>query len=200
MDIGIFGGAFNPPHMAHLVVAEVVRDQFGLEEIWWIPSFEPPHKSDEDLAPPHHRLEMTRRATQDHPVFQVSDMEIQRDGVSYTIDTIRALQENYPDKDFALVIGSDSLRDFSSWRNPEEIAERVPLIVYKRPGAVLSALAPHFARRVHFADAPLLEISGTEIRARRRQGRSVRYLVPEAVRLYMEEHGIYAGAKERARR
>ncbi len=191
MDIGIFGGSFNPPHLAHLIVAEVVRDQFGLEEVWWIPSRQPPHKPGASLAPARDRLEMTRQATAGHPAFQVKDLEIRRSGTSYTIDTICALQEVHPDMDFALIIGSDSLHDFASWRRPEDIVERVPLIVYKRPGAVLAPRASYFAGRVHFADAPLLEISGTEIRARRRQGRSVRYLVPEAVRAYMEAHGLY---------
>lgn len=190
--IGLFGGSFNPPHSAHLIVAETVRDQFGLEEIWWIPSYRPPHKSDEELAEAHHRLAMTERATDNNPAFRVLDIEIQRDGLSYTVETLRELQDAYPDTAFWLVIGSDSLRGFGGWHCPEEIVERVPLIVYKRPGAISSIGDPQFANRVRFADAPLLEVSGTEVRARRKKGRSIRYLVPDAVRRYIDEHALYA--------
>ncbi len=193
MDIGLFGGSFNPPHIAHCIVAETVRDQFGFEEIWWVPSHHPPHKTDEELASAEHRLAMTQRAVADHPAFRVCDIEIRREGVSYTVDTLRTLQDEYPDVSFWLIIGSDSLRSFGSWHRPDEIIERVPIVVYKRPGAISSVVDPRFANRVHFADAPLLEVAGTEIRARQRSGRSIRYLVPESVRAYIEEHGLYRG-------
>lgn len=198
MEVGIFGGSFNPPHVAHLIVADLVRDQFGLGSIWWMPSAQPPHKAPEGLAAARHRLAMTRLAVEDNPAFCVSDAEIRRGGTSYTVDTIRALQEAHPETAFALVIGSDSLHSFDQWHRPDEIAERVPLIVYRRPGAGSSsaAAAERFAHRVHYADAPLLEISGTAIRARRRRGRSVRYLTPPAVAAYMEEHGLYEGTKD----
>ncbi len=193
MDIGIFGGSFNPPHAAHLIVAETVRDQFGLEAVWWIPSARPPHKPAGELASAAHRLRMTELATASNPAFRVLDAEIRRRGPSYTLDTLRALQEKHPGTAFALIIGSDSLRSFGTWHRPEAIIERVPLIVYKRPGATVSVVAPRFANHVRFADAPLMEVSGTEIRARRRTGRSIRYLVPEAVRTYIDEHALYAG-------
>lgn len=191
MDIGLFGGSFNPPHIAHCIVAETVRDQFGFEEIWWVPSHRPPHKGEEALASSEHRLAMTECATADHPAFRVCDIEIGREGVSYTVDTLRTLQEEYPDISFGLIIGSDSLRNFGSWHRPDEIIDRVPIIVYKRPGAIASVVEPRFANRVHYVDAPLLEIAGTEIRARYREGRSIRYLVPEPVRTYIEKHGLY---------
>lgn len=194
MDIGLFGGSFNPPHVAHLIVAETVRDQFGLDQIWWIPSHRPPHKEDGELVAAHHRLAMTRRATEQNPAFEVSDIEIQREGVSYTVHTLRALQEEHPDTSFWLIIGSDSLRDFGAWHRPDEIVDRVPLIVYKRPGAISSIADPQYTNHVRFADAPLLEVSGTEVRARCRKGRSIRYLVPEPVRQYINEHALYAAA------
>jgi nicotinate-nucleotide adenylyltransferase len=191
MDIGLFGGSFNPPHIAHQIVAEVVRDQFGLSEIWWIPNDTPPHKHADELAPADHRLRMTERAVRDHPRFRVEDLELQRAGISYTVDTIRALQERHPDTDFALIIGSDSLDQFASWHEPDEIARRVPLIVYKRPGGLDDVAEPRFANHVHYAAAPMMEVSGTEIRARCRRGRSIRYLVPETVRSYIESHNLY---------
>jgi nicotinate-nucleotide adenylyltransferase len=191
MDIGLFGGSFNPPHIAHLIVAEVVRDQFDLSEVWWIPNATPPHKPDEELVSAEHRLAMTREIAESNPGFRVCEVEVQREGVSYTVETLRVLQDQYPDTDFALLLGSDSLDYFDAWHCPDEIAERVPLIVYKRPGAIESVAEPRFANRVRYASAPIIEVSGTEIRARRRAGRSIRYLVPEAVRTYIEAHDLY---------
>ena len=191
MDIGLFGGSFNPPHVAHLVVAEVARDQFGFDEVWWIPNATPPHKSADGLAAVDHRLAMTRRAVADNPAFRVCDIEIERAGVSYTVDTVQALQEQHPDTDFHLIIGSDSLDHFAEWHRPEEIADRVPLVVYKRPGVIDAVPEPRFANHVRFVAAPVMEVSGTEIRSRCRAGRSIRYLVPDAVRTYIEDHGLY---------
>ncbi len=195
MNVGLFGGSFNPPHLAHLIVAETVREQFWLDQVWWIPARRPPHKAEEALVSSQHRLEMTRRATQDHPAFAVSDVEVRRADASYTVETVRALQAAHPDYVFSLLLGGDSLRDFGTWRQPGEIVARVPLIVYRRPGAADIEVEPYLAGRVRFAEAPLLEISGTEIRARLREGRSIRYLVPDAVRAYIEEHGLYVKRK-----
>ena len=191
MNIGLFGGSFDPPHLAHLIVAETVREQFHLDQIWWIPAFDPPHKTEASLSASRHRLAMTQRATQHNPGFAVSDIEVRRAGTSYTVDTVRQMQERHPEYAFSLLLGGDSLRDFASWYQPEEIVACVPLIVYRRPGAA-EVVAPSFAEdRVRFADAPLLALSATEIRARVRAGRSIRYLVPEAVRAYIGEEGLY---------
>jgi len=191
MDIGLFGGSFNPPHVAHLVVAEVARDQFGLDEVWWIPNATPPHKSQDELASVDHRVEMTRRAVAENPAFRLCNIEVERAGTSYTIETVRALQDKHPDTDFGLLIGSDSLDHFGEWHRPEEIAERVPLVVYKRPGVIEVVPEPRFANHVRFVAAPVMEVSGTEIRSRRRAGRSIRYLVPETVRTYIDKRGLY---------
>jgi len=191
MDIGLFGGSFNPPHVAHQIVAEVVRDQFDLDAIWWIPNDTPPHKGPANLAAAACRLRMTELTVQDHPCFRVEDLEIQRAGVSYTVDTVQALQERHPETDFALIIGSDSLDQFASWHKPDEIVRRVPLIVYKRPGGLDDVAEPRFANHVKYASAPMMEVSGTEIRARCRRGRSIRYLVPDAVRSYIESNDLY---------
>jgi nicotinate-nucleotide adenylyltransferase len=134
---------------------------------------------------------MTKRAVSDNLAFQLCDIEIERAGVSYTVETVRALQEQYPDTDFGLIIGSDSLDHFAGWHRSDEIAERVPLVVYKRPGVIDTVPEPRFARHVRFVAAPVMEVSGTEIRSRCRSGRSIRYLVPEGVRTYIEENGLY---------
>jgi len=191
MTVGLFGGSFNPPHLAHLIVAETMREQFLLDQIWWIPASTPPHKTEAALAEPVHRFAMTRRATQDHPAFAVSDVEVQRAGTSYTVDTVRMLQATYPDHTFSLLLGGDAVRGFGAWRQPEEIAARVPLLVYHRPGIALLDVPAFLEGRVRVAEAPLLSISGTDIRARVRAGRSIRYLVPDAVRTYIEAHGLY---------
>ncbi|WP_456430011.1 nicotinate (nicotinamide) nucleotide adenylyltransferase [Rhodocaloribacter sp.] len=191
MRVGIFGGSFNPPHTAHLIVAEWVREAEAFDRVLWMPAARPPHKPGAALVSAAHRLAMTRLATRDHPAFAVSDLEIRRGGVSYTIDTVRALQSAHPADTFALILGGDSLRDFESWRRPDEIIARVPLVVYDRPGADRSGVPERFLERTRFVKAPLLEISGTTIRARRRAGRSIRYLVPDSVRAYIETHGLY---------
>lgn len=191
MRIGLFGGSFNPPHLAHLIVAETIREQFDLDAIWWIPAYQPPHKTGEALAAAAHRLAMTQAAVAGNPAFEVSDLEIQREGTSYTVDTVCTLQAKHPNHPFFLLIGSDSLQGFSSWHQPEEIVARVPLIVYRRPGTAAINVEPSFAERVHFAEAPLLEISGTKIRRRLREGRSIRYLVPDVVRAYIDQHKLY---------
>lgn len=191
MEVGLFGGSFNPPHLAHLIVAETVREQFGLDEVWWIPAHTPPHKSDGSVAPARHRLAMTRRATRSNPDFRVHSEEVERGGPSYTVETLRVLQEQHPETAFSLLLGSDSLAGFASWHRPGEIAERARLLAYRRPGDEAPDLAPRFANRVRFAEAPLLDISGTDLRARRRGGQSLRYLVPDSVRAYIEEHHLY---------
>jgi Nicotinic acid mononucleotide adenylyltransferase len=134
---------------------------------------------------------MTERTVEGNPAFCVCGVEVERDGVSYTVETLRVLQDQHPDTDFALILGSDSLDHFADWHRPDEIAERVPFIVYKRPGAIESVADPRFVNDVRYAAAPVMEISGTEVRARRRAGRSIRYLVPEAVRAYIDTHDLY---------
>ncbi|MEP0546249.1 MAG: nicotinate (nicotinamide) nucleotide adenylyltransferase [Rhodothermales bacterium] len=192
--VGIFGGSFNPPHVAHLAVAEAARDQVGLDRVVWIPAATPPHKQRQDLPAAEHRLAMTRRAVSDNGAFVVSDLEIERAGVSYTVETVRALQATYPEVAFHLLVGGDSFAQFSTWVEPGEIARRVPLIVYPRPGADLSTVSPSLMARATMLDRPLLDPSSTALRRLLRAGRSVRYLVPDAVLAYIAEHELYAGA------
>ncbi len=189
--VGIFGGSFNPPHVAHLIVAEIVRDQFDLDRILWIPNHQSPLKPKRDLADARDRLAMTRAATADNDAFAVSEVEIQRAGISYTLDTVRTLQKEHPNAAFHLIIGSDSLGDLDRWHEPDELMERVPFIVFRRPGFAEVPMPAGRASRIAFADAPLLEISGTELRERVRSGRSVRYMVPETVREFIRSRGLY---------
>lgn len=192
MHIGLFGGSFNPPHLGHLLIAEHMREQFELDQVWWMPAYRPPHKTEVDLASVADRLEMTRLAVEGNPAFVVSDAEVRREGTSYTVETLRTLQADHPEHDFSLLLGGDSFRDFSSWYRPDEILKRVPLLVYRRPGTTPPLVEPAQAGRVRWAEAPLLGISSTEIRARCRAGRSIRYLVPETVRRYIRAHRLYS--------
>ncbi|MDZ4700156.1 MAG: nicotinate-nucleotide adenylyltransferase [Rhodothermales bacterium] len=190
MRVGILGGTFNPPHIAHLILAETIRVSCALDQIRWIPAGTPPHKSADTAA--EHRLAMTRIAVAGNPAFTVSDLEVVRGGASYTIDTVELLQRTEPDVDFSLLIGSDSLADLLSWRRPDDLVARLPLIVYPRPGAdPRPEAATRYARRITFVDAPLIEVSSYSIRRRVHQGLSIRYLVPEAVYAYIAEHGLY---------
>jgi nicotinate-nucleotide adenylyltransferase len=191
--VGLFGGSFNPPHLAHLAVAEAARDQLGLDRVVWMPAAVPPHKQHRHLPAAEHRLAMTRLAVEDNAAFIVSDLEVAREGVSYTVDTVRTLQEDYPGTDFRLLLGGDSLAQFASWVQPEEIASRVSLIVYPRPGADLAGVPSYVMTRATILDRPLLDPSSTAIRRLLRAGRSVRYLVPDAVLAYASEHGLYDG-------
>lgn len=189
--VGLFGGSFNPPHVAHLAMAEAARDQLGLDRVVWIPAATPPHKRGEDMPKAEHRLAMTRLAIAGNGAFVVSDIEVARAGVSYTVDTVRALQDAHPEVTFYLLLGGDSLAQFGTWVQPEEILRRVPLVVYPRPGVDLSAVPPSTMARTTLLDRPLLDPSSTALRRLMRSGRSARYLVPDAVLAYAAEHGLY---------
>lgn len=198
--VGLFGGSFNPPHLAHLVVAELVREQFDLDRIVWIPNYQSPFKRLEDVAPAGHRIKMTRLAIANNERFALSELEAKREGVSYTVETIRALQVQHPDVEFSLIIGSDSLETFGAWHRPDEILERVRLLVFRRPGAAAAAPPAGFEERVLFAEAPLIDISGTAVRARLHAGRTVRYMIPDLVHAYILNNDLYSAPSQSSSR
>ena len=193
MRTGIYGGSFNPPHLAHLIVAETMRDQFQLDRVIWMPCFIPPHKDPGQLVSPTHRLEMTRLAIEGNPAFEISDIELTRRGTSYTVDTLSTLRDKYPADDFYLIIGGDSLRDFMTWKSPEKIIEQARLLVFERSAEEMAPARAGtlFPDRINFAEAPLISISSRDIRRRAREGKSIRYLVPDVVSQYIVEHRLY---------
>ncbi|MFN3597788.1 MAG: nicotinate-nucleotide adenylyltransferase [Rubricoccaceae bacterium] len=200
MRLGVFGGSFNPPHVAHLAVAEAAAEAARLERVLWVPAATPPHKQrTAALAPARHRLAMTRLAVAGNPRFAVSDLEVARAGISYTVDTLRALAAAHPEATLALLLGGDSLAAFLSWREPEAIAHLAELVVYARPGSAAEPPPglPAHARLVRVG-APALDVSSTALRARLAAGKTVRYLVPDAVRAYIAEHGLYGTAPRSA--
>lgn len=213
MKTGILGGTFNPVHLAHLRIADEVRDTFALDRVLFIPAASPPHKAMEGEVPFETRCAMVRLATADNPAFAVSDMEGRRPGKSYSIDTIRTLREEHPGDEFFFIVGSDSFLDIGSWYDYEAIFASCNLVVVARPGAEATnlyaalpvAITAQFCyypaenRIAHrsgysvysLAGVPL-DISSRSIRGLARLGRSIRYLVPEAVERYINEQRIYA--------
>ena len=196
---GLFGGSFNPPHVGHLAVAEACGQALGLDRVVWMPAAAPPHKlGDAALAPAADRLALVRLAIAGNPRFHASDLELRRaaDGrPSYTVDTLRALGA---DGDWALLVGGDSLAGFARWREPREILRRARLAAYRRPGADLGDVPDWVLARTDFVDGPALDLSSTELRARAAAGRTVRYLVPDAVGEAIAERGLYGAGVDLA--
>lgn len=212
MKIGIIGGTFNPIHLAHLRIAEEVRDRLALDRVIFIPASRPPHKElDEDISFSH-RLAMVRLAIADNPAFSVSTLEEERGGTSYSVHTLEELRQAYPGDDLFFIIGSDSYRDISLWYRYAEIFTLSNIAVVERPGAEVSDLrkplpvamidefcydsaSMRLTHRSGFSVCYLagipLAISSSEIRRMARNGNSLRYLLPEKVAAYIEEKRIY---------
>ena len=191
MNIGIFGGTFDPPHLGHLIVAESVQEQLDLGMVLFIPTYSPPHKADGAVAAPSHRLKMVQLAVADNASFKVSDIEVRRGGKSYTADTLRSLHALYRGDNLTLIIGSDNLRIFPSWKDPEEILRMCQVVVIDRPGIRRSVIEHPYVQKVRFVQVPNIEISGSDIRQRIQAGQSIRYLVTGSVRAYIDEHHLY---------
>jgi len=195
---GLFGGTFDPPHVGHLALAEWAREQLKLDEVLFVPVGTPPHKRATKLSPARHRLAMTRLAIRGNPAFRVSSVEVDAPAPSYTVDTLRRLRERRPKDRWFLLVGSDSLDEFHTWREPEEILRLSILAVALRPGKGEDGLRRYARRRqVVSLGNPGLDVSSTMVRARARSGRSLRYLVADPVAAYIARHGLY---RSRARR
>ncbi|MBL7987589.1 MAG: nicotinate (nicotinamide) nucleotide adenylyltransferase [Chlorobi bacterium] len=190
-SLGVFGGTFDPVHTGHLLLAERACDELGLEGVLFVPAKKPPHKlQGVNISPAADRLAMLQLAVSDNPRFFVSDLELQREGVSFTATTLQQLHELLPDTALTLLIGGDNARDFSSWWQPEMIAQLAEIAVWLRPGfQAPPELLPGITYRI--IAAPLMEISGTELRGRIRAGRSVRYMTTDSVIHYINTHGLY---------
>ncbi len=200
--IGVMGGSFDPVHNGHLQTARTAADRCGLEQVLWIPGATPPHKQDARLADAADRLAMLRLATAPEPRFEVSTLELDRGGVSFTIDTILALRRGHPDWDPWLIVGMDSLRDLPSWHRAAELLELCTVVTVGRPGVptprTLPGLTPAQNARVlsHLLTDRVLDVSSTDIRSRIAQRRSIRYLVPDEVEAYIRAHQLYRPASD----
>lgn len=183
--IGILGGTFDPPHVGHLIIAEEVRLALELEEIWFIPTYTPPHKEDA-ITKAYDRIKMTELAIQSNPYFKINTIEIERKGKSYTIDTIAELRRLYPDCEFYFIIGGDMVEYLPNWHRIDELVGMVKFVGVERTGYGMDP--PYDVIKV---EIPLIDISSSALRNFLRNNRSVNYLVPEAVFAYIRREGLY---------
>jgi len=193
VSTGLIGGTFDPIHVAHLFMAEEALEQCALDRVLFVPAPRPPHKDVSDLSPFADRLAMVRLAVTDNPRLDVTDIEARREGASYTIETVRAIRAELGEGEpVSLIIGGDSLVQFRTWKDPERLLSEVELVVARRPGSHDETVDAAIRDNARFLDMPLLGISSTNIRDRAREGRSIRYLVPETVRSYISEKSLYS--------
>lgn len=216
MRIGILGGTFNPIHLAHLRIAEEVREACSLDRVLFIPAADPPHKAVADEIPFVHRLAMVKAAIAGNPAFSASDLESHRTGKSYSVHTLEILRKEELDRELFFIIGMDSFRDIGSWWEYRRLFHLAHIVVASRPGVASDdplTLLPVAIRgefcydiasktllhasgnRVIFLEDTLLDISSTRIRRLAAAGRSIRYLVTPAVEDYISSHGLYRGQK-----
>lgn len=199
VHVGLFGGTFDPVHLGHLVMAEQCREQANLDEVWFVPAARPPHKQDHPPTPFHARAEMLALALAGNPKLQVSEVEKDRPGPSYTADTLEALTQAHPTYHWHFILGSDSLPELPHWRRPERILELAHLLIVARPGSPVPDAAeigrllgvPGDPARFQVVHSPLVDVSSRDLRRRVTEGKSVRYLVPRAVEVYIEGHKLY---------
>ena len=191
MKICLFGGTFDPPHIGHLLIAQTVCEAEGFDKVVFIPANKSPNKKVATLQ--KDRVDMLELAVEGNPNFEISDLEIRRGGVSYTIDTLRAFKDELVDEndEISYLIGSDSLLDFKNWKEPKEIIEKSNVIVAIRPGFRPSDIPSWLLHGVHFANIPRFEISSSNIRKRWAEDKTIRYMVTLPVWEYINKHNLY---------
>lgn len=198
--VGIFGGTFDPVHQGHLILAEQSREQGQLDQVWFVPAPHPPHKDDRIITRFEQRVEMLALALAGNPAFQISEIEKERSGPSFTVDTVAELQHRHPEHVYYLLVGSDSLNDIHKWHEPLRLLQQAGLMVRERPGHPLPTAEVVRARlgcpadtplRLEVIHTPLIEISSSDLRSRAAQGRSLRYFLPRAVETYIHEKRLY---------
>ncbi|MDX1428955.1 MAG: nicotinate (nicotinamide) nucleotide adenylyltransferase [Rhodothermales bacterium] len=187
MRTGFFGGTFDPPHLGHLIIAESLRSHLDLDRVLWIPAAVSPHKLDADSAGAFHRSRMVELAIADNPSFEFCDIELRRAAPSYTVDSLDELTQRYPSDTFFLLIGMDSLAGFHTWREPHRIRRLATVVAYPR----IRVDPPDEIGDTLIVDLPIVEISSTQVRSLVGAGGSIRYLVTEPVRQYIEQEGLY---------
>ncbi len=201
---GILGGTFDPPHVAHLVVAQEARARLGLQRVYFVPAGQPPHKLGHPITPATDRWAMVQRAIADEPGFALSAVEVERDGPSYTVETLRLLRAAWgPEPALYLIVGWDMLFDLPRWHDPAGVvAEATHVVAAHRPGYQadpaqmrrLEAAVPQLASKLVMLPVPQLEISASEVRQRVASSLPLRYLVPDTVIEYIVDHGLYHSA------
>lgn len=201
MRLGIFGGSFNPVHYGHLLLAETCREQAELDEVWFVPNSISPLKQDQPPAAARHRIEMLQLAIGGHESFRLSTLELDRGGISYTVDTLTEIAAQQPSAELYFLMGGDSLVDLPKWRDPRRICELALPLVVRRQGSpeprydvfasLLTGERLELVRRMT-VDMPIIELSASDLRRRAAAGLSLRYRTPRAVEKYIQIHNLYA--------
>jgi nicotinate-nucleotide adenylyltransferase len=194
MKIGILGGTFNPIHLGHLILAEESREKLNLQRLIFVPTFLPPHKDNSDIARPSERYRMIKLAIKKNKYFSVSDIEIKRNGLSYTIETIKEFNNRYPHEEIYFIGGGDLASYLDTWKDLNELLKIARFVVATRPGYPLEKISTYSVLRsaaILTLTIKAVDISGYEIRRRVKEGRSFRYLVPEQVYRYILKKGLY---------
>lgn len=197
MRLGIFGGTFDPPHVGHLIVAQDIHEALELDRLLFMPASIPPHKRGVQLTPGEIRLRMLRASVAGDNRFEVSDIELRRPGPSYTVDTLREMRRQHPDGQLYFIMGADQLVGFSSWKQPQEVAELAQLVVIGRGGLEPWDVKPAIDVDYRAVAVTRVDISAREIRRRVQEGRCIRYMVTEPVLRIIAEEKLYVGAGER---
>lgn len=188
MNIGLYFGSFNPVHIGHLIIANHVLNETPVDKLWFVISPQNPFKQENSLLNEYHRLHLIRIATEEDNRIKASDIEFGLPKPSYTVNTLAYLAEKYPEHKFSIVMGSDSFQNLSKWKNYEVIVKNYPVYVYMRPGFEINN---NISADLHVLDAPLLQLSSTEIRKLIKEGKSVRYMIPDKVLEEIEKGGYY---------
>ncbi len=198
MRIGLLGGTFDPIHLGHLAIAEDVRMKLGLDRVVFIPAGNPWFKSNQEISAGEHRLKMVKLAIAPNPHFDVSELEMERPGPSYTVDTVKALKEESGAEDeLYFIAGADAVMDIPHWKKPEELVALCRIVGVNRPGApaidveALKSRLPAISNSLIVVDVPQVDIGSTAVRAMVRSGRSIKGVVPAAVERYIIEHKLY---------
>ena len=194
--VGVLGGTFDPPHIGHLVIAQEALAQLGLTRVIFAPTHQPPHKPANGISPIEQRLEMVRLAIAAHREFSLSEVDVDRAGPTYTVDTMHLLHAQFPDAELYFIMGMDSLANILTWRSPDQLIQSCRLAVFNRPGfsvdlAALEAQLPGLRDRTVLLPSPALDIAASDLQRRVRAGQSIAHLVPETVASYIAAHGLY---------
>ena len=200
MRLGLYGGTFDPIHFGHLLLAETCRESASLDEIWFIPNARSPHKQHVSMRQPQHRIQMLQLAIGGHASFRVWTREVDRGGLSFTVETLEEIHASHPDDQLFLLMGADSLVDFPRWKQPQRICQLCTPLVVRRPNSPppdislivdwLDEASREFIQRDPVT-MPMIDISSTDLRKRQEQGKSIRYRTPRAVEKYIETQGLY---------